>query len=313
MKRIYVFCSIILIYTATSFASSSDIYFISSAQIEILDTGIVILNDITDQKKQTFYKANRKENKINIENATKEDIINNLQNNKLQNTLFYVHGYGKQLLDVYERALLIQETYNITVVFFYWPFKTHDNKHSNLKQARHKINESMFAFNQFVQLANDLRSTNNYNNISFMAHSLGNYFLKLHSEVNTDNNLVFDNLILNSAAVNDKKHGNWLSKIEMQKRTYIIYNKKDVLLRGLQFFTRAKRQLGKKSKKHQISTAHYIDVSDIIGFRRPFSYTHSYFTGEILNQESSIKSIYATLFNGNELSENVQLAKNEAF
>ncbi len=285
-------------------AGSKEVYFMTSADVNINQNGYQIGFTIPDYNNLNLYKASLDNDSVQVIKSDKAELFNTFNNSVDQNILFYVHGYGKQMEDVYNRALLIQDTYNVKVVFFFWPYMTSKEKPSNLFQSHKNIQKSLPVFDGFINLANELKDNNKHVNISFMAHSLGNYFLKLYSmEEDRDSHLVFDNLILNSAAVNDKKHGDWLARLDLQKRTYVLYNNHDFLLKGLQLFTRAKRQLGNKTNKFKISGVNYIDLSEVVGFRRPVRDTHSYFTGEILDELVNVKHMYTLILRGEKIEE----------
>jgi len=302
MKRLLI--SLIFVYGVLGIisAESKSVYFMTSAAVEITKAGYKISYTVPEFNNLVLYKASMSNDSIKIVQSEKSELFNNYSDLGVKNVLFYVHGYGKQLEDVYNRALLIQETYNVKVVFFFWPFMTSKEKPSNLFQSHQIIQKSLPVFDQFIELANEMKERNNKVSISLMAHSLGNYFLKIYSiEEKMPEDIIFDNLILNSAAVNDRKHGEWLSKYEFQKRTYVLYNNHDYLLKGLQFFTRAKRQLGNKTNRFKIPSVNYIDLSEAVGFRRPIRNTHSYFTGEIVDEILPVKHMYYSILRGQEI------------
>ncbi len=282
-------------------ADSDKVFFMTSAEININQAGYDIGFSISDKNAINLYTATTIDNKIRIKPSNKTELYNTYQDIGVQHVLFYVHGYGKEIEDVYQRALLIQELYDVKVVFFFWPYKTLKGKQSNLFQSQAKIHQSLSIFESYIALAEEMKESNHQMQISLMAHSLGNYFLKLYAiEGMEDQVVIFDNLVLNSAAVNDRKHGEWLSKLKFQKRTYVLYNNHDFLLKGLQVFTRAKRQLGTKTKRFKIPSVTYIDLSEIIGFRRPVRDTHSYFTGEIVQEVHQVKDMYNIILRGDE-------------
>ncbi len=282
-------------------AGTNEVFFMTSADVDFKQDGYTIGYTNSSQNTTNLYVASSVDDKMKIRSSDKQELFKEYMDFGVHNVLFYVHGYGKEIEEVYQRALLIQEEYDVKVVFFFWPFKTEKGKPSNLFQSHSNIENSLPEFDAYVDLAKELRQNNNHMNISLMAHSLGNYFLKLYAlEDEVHDEFVFDNLVLNSAAVNDRKHGVWLSKLNFQKRTYVLYNNHDFLLKGLQLFTRAKRQLGNKTNRFKISTVNYIDLSETIGFRFPVRDTHSFFTGDILDELSPVKHMYSVILTGKE-------------
>ncbi|MCG8581722.1 MAG: alpha/beta hydrolase [Bacteroidales bacterium] len=226
--------------------------------------------------------------------------IQNEEENQGQNFLFYVHGYGKEIDDVIKRSLLIQEQYGVRVIFFYWPYRNSKGRQTNLKQAKGIISQYHDQFSFFLSLRDEFARKNPDAKISLMAHSLGNQFLQdfaLRPDESSSQH-PFDNIILNSAAINDKNHSQWLSNLSIQKNIYIISNKHDFLLKGLQLFTHAKRPLGVRVKADRLTTAIYIDMSEIIGRQKPRHNSHSFFAGDMPEAKNEVFAMYQQLFNG---------------
>ncbi len=302
MRKLFLYFIFIAGLVLEINAQPNTVFFMTSAAVNVTEKDYTIGHTLPDYNNMTLYKATTTNDSIRLFLSHETEMLDLYNNIDAHNILFYVHGYGKQWEDVYKRALLIQNTYNVTVVFFFWPYMTAKEKPSNLFQSHEIIEKSLPVFDRFIYLAHQLKNDNKHVNISFMAHSLGNYFLKLYSmNENRDKEQIFDNLILNSAAVNDKKHGVWLGRLEFQKRTYVLFNNHDFLLKGLQLFTRAKRQLGNKTNRYKISSVNYIDLSGIIGFRFPVRDTHSYFTGDILDDLEPVKHMYRMILRGEQM------------
>lgn len=301
MRRSLIYIIILNMVFGYAIANTNEVYFMTSANIDFEQDGYNIGYITSDKNVYNVYVASSVDDKMKIRPSDKQELFKDYMDFGVHNVLFYVHGYGKEIEEVYQRALLMQDEYDVKVVFFFWPYKTEKGKPSTLFQSHDKIENSLPVFDAYVGLANELRQRNMHMNISMMAHSLGNYFLKLYAqEESAQEESVFDNLILNSAAVNDRKHGLWLSKLAIQKRTYVLFNNHDFLLKGLQLFTRAKRQLGNKTNRFKIPTVNYIDLSETIGFRLPVRDTHSFFTGEILNELKPVKHMYSVILTGRE-------------
>ncbi len=303
--RSLVVCLLFVLWSVDYLQAESNIvYFMTSAEVDFNGDNFEIGDKIPDYNDVILYKASTEDDGLKIALAEKPQMFNTYSDLGVQNVLFYVHGYGKEVEQVYKRALLMQDSYNVKVVFFFWPFMNSKGKPSNLFQSHDNIQKSLPAFNHFIELAHELKEQNDNLSVSLMAHSLGNYFFKLYSlEQNTNRRLIFENVILNSAAVNDKRHGDWLSLLDIQKRKYVLYNNHDFLLKGLQLFTRAKRQLGNKTNRYKISSVNYVNLSEAIGFRFPLYNTHSYFTGEIIDEVSAIKHMYTLIFQGKQIEE----------
>lgn len=186
--------------------------------------------------------------------------------------LLFVHGHGKAFTSVLTRGHQIAEKYDVSMILFDWPsFNSNFNK--SLSRVR-RCGENFY--NLLLQLQ-DYRNTGLEENqhLSMLLHSLGNYFLT-HLVVNGNNQYIdakiFDNIILNSAAVRSKEHGAILSQISMQDNMYVIYNNRDKVLRGAHLIT-AGKMLGNLAIEPLATGCTYIDFTAVVGTE------HTYFAG----------------------------------
>jgi hypothetical protein len=137
--------------------------------------------------------------------------------------------------------------------------------------------------------------------LSLFLHSLGNYYLERLVKdsllADLDSNL-FDNLIINAAAVNQEAHANWVDRLHIQKRIYITSNKKDFNLNGARIFSNSGKQLGERLKLPRSTGATYINFTKAIGLAIPTGNSHTYFIGKMTNESGNIKDFYTDLFHG---------------
>lgn len=224
----------------------------------------------------------------------RDDMYDSYSNN---NCLFFVHGYGRTFRDVVNQALQIKDIYGVNVIAYYWPSWAKKGRKLDLRQSKKRIKTLSDGFKQYILIKEKIGNCNMGHNTTFMAHSLGNYFLEVLAE---DNNykLYFNNLILNSAAVNSRGHSEWLKNLSDLTNVYVISNKKDALLRGLQLFSHAKCQLGVKVKRDSVKNVKYFDVTNLIGSQKPAYNSHSYFVGTMPEEYKSIRNMYDALLNG---------------
>jgi hypothetical protein len=186
--------------------------------------------------------------------------------------LLFVHGHGKPMPDVLTRAFQMQDRYDISMVVFDWP-SYNSNFNKSLSRVR-RCGENFY--NLVLQLkeyrAHEMEPDQH---LSMILHSLGNYYLT-HLVVNGNNQYlkgpVFDNIILNSAAVRSKEHGEVLSQLEMQKRIYVTCNARDKVLRGAHLLTSGK-MLGNVVIEPLAPNAIYVDFTCVAGME------HTYFAG----------------------------------
>jgi len=220
--------------------------------------------------------------------------------------LLFVHGDSKTFEQAVMRGYAIQGYHNVNVIVFSWPAKDYElNGIKNFNNSRKNVIASGNQFAELIRFMGSFKENNqafnNGNNLSVFFHSLGNLFIKNQAfkENNNEYNLIFDNLIINSAAVNQKNHKLWVEKLSFQNRIYITSNKSDVNLKGVRIFTKDGKQLGEKVKQPIAENAYYLNFSDAVGLRMPTGTTHTYFIGEVHEENRTIKSIYYNLFHGN--------------
>ena len=186
--------------------------------------------------------------------------------------LLFVHGHGKAFTSMLIRGHQIADKYDVSMILFDWPsFNSNFNK--SLSRVR-RCGENYY--NLLLQLQ-EYRSAQLQadQHISMMLHSLGNYFLT-HLVVNGNNQYIegkiFDNIIMNSAAVRSKEHGGVISRIAMQDNLYVTFNKNDKILRGAHLLT-AGKMLGNVVIEPLATGATYIDFTAVAGTQ------HTYFAG----------------------------------
>ena len=105
----------------------------------------------------------------------------------------------------------------------------------------------------------------------------------------------FDNLILNAAAVKQKDHAQWVNKLNIQNRVYIISNKDDFPLKGAAIM-RMTKLLGSEYEEPLAKNAQYVNLSYVAGKE------HNVFLGrtELERKNPEIPELYNTLFQGEE-------------
>jgi hypothetical protein len=220
--------------------------------------------------------------------------------------LVFVHGDSKTFSTAAISGLEIQNLHHVKVLVFSWPSK--NEKGHGLKNFKNsKINAAagVVKFKELLLLIQEYKNRHQWPenpfHLSLFFHSLGNYYLERLVKdsllADLDSNL-FDNLIINAAAVNQEAHADWVDKLHIQKRIYITSNKHDFSLNGLRLFSNSGQQLGERLKLPLSSGANYINFTKAIGFTMPTSDSHTYFTGRMPNNSENIKDFYTDLFHG---------------
>lgn len=223
--------------------------------------------------------------------------------------LLFVHGDSKTFEQAVMRGMDIQYLHKINVLVFSWPTKELElNGMNNFKNSKKNVIASMNHFEELMRFIETFKNNNvsfkNDASLSVFFHSLGNSLVEnmsLSDIEDQHNTIIFDNMILNSAAVNQLNHKEWVEKLKMQKRIYITSNKSDFNLKGVRIFTNDGKQLGEKVKQPIADNAYYINFSDAVGFRFPTGTSHTFFIGEVPDLDVNIRNIYYNLFHGNEI------------
>lgn len=236
-----------------------------------------------------------------------ENLSELLQNNNSQEDYtVYLHGDSKTFFNVAHQAMDMQKLHGTNVILYSWPSKDPNmNGIRNFKNSRSIIETTAPQFIGFLEDINHIRKTdkNTIGSITLFAHSLGNYYLEtiveqgLHRQTN---NKVFDNIVLNAAAVNAENHYTWVEQLEIQDRIYITSNSKDFILSGVRVFSDWGVQLGSKVKGPLAKNANYIDFTSAVGFRSPIYTTHSYYMDIIAEESNNIKDFYTKILKGEE-------------
>jgi len=220
--------------------------------------------------------------------------------------LVFVHGDSKTFNGAIERGLDIQYLYDIPVIVFSWPsYDSEINGLENVKNSQQNVIKSTEDFFELLKFLNEFRKSNPSFSadakLSLFAHSLGNYYLKnlvTQNFILKFRNKIFDNLILNEAAVNEENHKEWVEKLDIQERIYITSNNKDFTLKGFQLFTDEGEQLGEEAAMPLAKNATYLRFTDAVGFRFPIGTTHTYFIGEVADKSNNIRWVYNELLHG---------------
>jgi esterase/lipase superfamily enzyme len=225
---------------------------------------------------------------------------------KSSDWLLFVHGDSKTFGQAVMRGFDIQHLYAVNVIVFSWPSKAPDvNGIKNFKNSRQNVIKSSGHFTSVICLMRSFRTLNpafqSGAKLSMFLHSLGNYYLEHIVERTTSvcgPPAVFDNLIVNAAAVNQEHHRDWVEQLSFQNRIYITANVSDFNLKGVRIFTKDGKQLGEKVKSPLAANASYIHFTKAVGLRFPTGITHTYFIGKVADTSDNIRLFYHDIMHG---------------
>lgn len=224
--------------------------------------------------------------------------------------LVFVHGDSKTFSDAAIRGLKIQNLHHVKVLVFSWPSKMEKGNGSrNFSNSKRNVEAGVLQFKELLLLIQEYKKRNQWPekpyHLTLFLHSLGNYYLERLVKdsllADLDSNL-FDNLIINAAAVNQEGHANWVDRLHFQKRIYTTSNKKDFNLNGARIFSNSGKQLGERLKSPLSTGATYINFTKAIGLAIPTGNSHTYFIGKMTNESKNIKDFYTDLFHGRALN-----------
>jgi len=219
----------------------------------------------------------------------------------------FIHGDGKNLETSVIRAREIQKLHKVNVLIYSWPSKDDDmNGIKNFKNSYKNVENSAHQLFSFFKDIADLKSSAKDpfqdQNVSLFLHSLGNYYLERLSVEGLLSSIdlkLFNNLIINAAAVEQEGHNLWVEEINFAERIYINSNDDDMSLSGLRFLTKLGRQLGESALEPFANNAIYVDFTEAVGFPG-MGPSHSYYFASVTDRSENIRKYYTTIFHGNE-------------
>ncbi len=249
--------------------------------------------------------------------------------------LFFVHGYNNDMAAVIKSVRNLEALYNVVVLPFSWPANGGGFTKGTLKYRDDKADArvSMGALNRFIEKIGELHKLMIHRTITqaekvaddefpnrddarwgaiytqyildnctvklnLLCHSMGNYLLKyaLKPESSAAAGLVFDNVALVAADANNEKHEEWVKRLQVRNRTYVVINEHDKALAAsrVKFGGEQKARLGHYIGNLNADNARYIDVTYADGVKTD----HSYFVGEPVAKNAALKSMFNTMFTG---------------
>ncbi|WP_028981953.1 alpha/beta hydrolase [Sporocytophaga myxococcoides] len=207
----------------------------------------------------------------------------------------FIHGDGKDFPLAINRAADIRLLFDIPVIAFDVPsLLPTSNKIKNFYNSKHNYKESVNLFAEYVKALEKIKEQQPNLTLVMHMHSLGNYVYMESLKKNrlADCPIIFETILMNAAAVKQKRHKRWLEKSHIQKNIYITYNKKDHTLNGAHFIT-FRKQLGERPKKPLASNGHYINFQNIAHKE------HNYYRNtKLFRTHPSLKKFYMDILHG---------------
>jgi len=141
--------------------------------------------------------------------------------------------------------------------------------------------------------------------VSLLLHSMGNYLFQyvMASESNQSSRaLLFENIILASADVNNSDHAEWVNRIPFRRNIYVTINEDDFALDAARkkFGDEQKARLGHYRHSLNAGSAKYIDFTNVSDVGN----AHTYFLDSPINNKS-IREFFQAAFTGLRAEEKV--------
>jgi len=256
--------------------------------------------------------------------------------------LFFVHGYNNDVEDVMHAALAIEQLYNVIVVPFTWPANgggklsgaaAYLSDKADARTSANAMNRAVGKIQFYHHLLTRKRSAELRQRadkkfsdnpqqanawfsrlldrdcqvrLSLFCHSMGNYVFKntLKTSDNVTSHLVFDNICLVAADTNNKNHAQWVGKLDVRKRIYIVINENDFALRFSRIKPGAEQhvRLGHYTRQLNSPNACYIDVTG----QPHVGSEHTYFKGDAVNKNADLKVLFNGMINGEAVEDTLQ-------
>ncbi|MEO0869361.1 MAG: alpha/beta hydrolase [Cyanobacteria bacterium J06642_11] len=220
------------------------------------------------------------------------------------NALFFVHGFNTDFGDALEAAYRIEQLYNVEMVLFTWP----SNGGGSIEGLASYQDDKRDAALSIGALDRCLEKLAGYFvkhrdkacrcTFNLALHSMGNYLFKrlLSSSIYQGETMLFDNIVMLAADVNNKNHGEWVDRVRFRNRLFITLNEDDGALLASKALAgeEQKARLGHWTRNLTARNATYLDFTDSAHIRAH----HNYFTDESALQNRRIQDVFARAFNG---------------
>ncbi len=233
------------------------------------------------------------------------DLLNGIALMPKKNWVLYTEGMGKTFAGNLQRAILMENTYDVNVIMF--DYASIDSRLSGRKNYYFSLQNSIRSCTQYTNFLQEIQTikqqTDRLDNVSIniFLHSMGNLmFRKMMIENRSAifrHEVFIDNIIFNAACVNRKGHARWIKQIDFARAVYIHYNPADRKLGGAMLIS-GNRKLGSKPKYPFSKKAHYVNFHQAVGSN------HSYFLnipGRQFVMSEEIKSYYHALLHGKQI------------
>lgn len=220
------------------------------------------------------------------------------------NALFFVHGFNTNFGDALESAYRIEQLYNLEVILFTWPsngggaIEGLSSYQDDKRDAALSIGALDRCFEKLADYFMKYADQTCKRKFSLAMHSMGNYLFKrlLSSSIYQGETLLFDNIVMLAADVNNDGHAEWVDRIRFRNRLFITINEDDGALLASKALAgeEQKARLGHWAKNLSARNAAYLDFTDAANVMAH----HNYFTDDSALRNERIREFFSRAFNG---------------
>jgi len=195
----------------------------------------------------------------------------------------FVHGFNNSWEDAVRAGLDLAEIYGMEVLVFTWP----SDGVLNYREVKRRAILSVPAFDRLLEkLVFGLKGTTPETacgqRLSLIAHSMGNWILEnfIRSDFFNNEFLIFDNVNMVAADVNNEGHVAWVDKIQARRDVNIFINEDDIALdiSTAKIGEKQKARLGNFPRRLESKRAHYYNLTDALDRLGELAeHSHGYF------------------------------------
>ncbi len=223
---------------------------------------------------------------------------------KQTNALFFVHGFNTNFSDALAAAYAIEQLYNLEVILFTWPSNGGGgidglaSYQDDKRDAALSIGALDRCFEKLAVYFTKYAEQACKRKFSLAMHSMGNYLFKrlLSSSIYQGETLLFDNIVMLAADVNNKDHASWVDRVRFRNRLFITINEDDAALLASKALPGDEQEarLGHWPRNLTARNATYLDFTDAAEIEAH----HNYFTDNSALDNSRIRELFSRAFNG---------------
>lgn len=250
-----------------------------------------------------------------------------------RNLVFFVHGFNNDVEAVLDRAEVFERLYGVEVLAFTWPANgggvhgviSYKSDKRDAQASVGALDRCFGKLNQYLQeihaencKAIEAEATRRFPDdaarwdefftraaarecpfkVSMVLHSMGNFVYRhvLNSSAYRGDLLLFDNVVMAAADVNNDGHWEWIDRVQCRSRLFVTINEHDAALSAsrLKMGEEQKARLGHYRYELKSKRAVYVDFTD-----QPYVLdSHAYFEGKAAEKNAAVRRFFQSALNG---------------